>query len=105
MALPNLVCPNCHCPLSVPAAASQTVCPRCASWIDLEASCSGACLSCHVAKKAESTGSCAELASSVPVKIEQSASRRGDHPGKPELSSNKKGPNGLKALLMRVFHV
>lgn len=102
MAYENLICPNCHCPLSVPPSQTQVACPRCGSFLELEARCNGVCLSCHAAKKAQDTGSCADLGTEQVVSIERSSANT-DSAEKD--IKNKEPGAGLKALIKRVFHV
>jgi transcription initiation factor IIE alpha subunit len=43
-----LVCPSCQYPLDPPTGASTGMaCPRCNSWLDIDPSCAGSCISCH----------------------------------------------------------
>jgi len=46
---PNyLVCPRCQCPLDRPlGTATGITCPRCNSWLDIDPSCFGSCITCH----------------------------------------------------------
>lgn len=104
MAYDKLVCPNCSCPLTAPLSASQAqiACPRCETWLDLEARCNGVCLSCHAAKKPENTSSCADLSSQPVERFDKSPD---DNSSGTTNAKNKDGSSGLKALFKRVFHV
>lgn len=87
----NLICPNCKYSLSAPPSQTQVACPRCATWLELEARCNGVCISCHAASKAESTGSCASSASDLAQAVEIESSS----------AAKKDGP--LKSLIKKVF--
>lgn len=102
MSFENLICPQCKYQLQAPASQTQVCCPRCSTWLELEARCNGVCLSCHAAPKAENTGSCADLAAEQIVTIEKNTAKSSANP---EESKNKAGRSGLKALFKRVFHV
>jgi hypothetical protein len=102
MAYEKLICPNCSYQLTASPSQTQVACPRCDTWLELEARCNGVCLSCHALKKAESTGSCADLSAGVPVSIESST---GAKASSPEQLKNKGGAKGLKDLFKKVFNV
>jgi hypothetical protein len=102
MAYENLICPSCSFPLSASPSQTQVACPRCFTWLELEAKCSGVCLSCHASKKAEITGSCAAPGDGVPVSIEGLSSKA---KANENLSKNNSSKETLKALFKRVFNV
>jgi|688.fasta_scaffold1040377_2 hypothetical protein len=89
----NLICPNCKYALSAPPSQTQVACPRCCTWLELEARCNGVCISCHAAKKAADTGTCA---SSSPTADNTQAVQI-------ERSKDTKKPGPLKSLIKKVF--
>jgi hypothetical protein len=103
MAYDNLLCPKCSCPLTASPSSTQVVCPRCSTWLDIDAKCNGVCLSCHAAKKAsDNAGSCADISQGVPVSIQKSTVKNDSTDVETE---NKEHRSGLKALFKRVFNV
>jgi len=102
MAYENLICPSCACPLSASSSQTQIACPRCFTWLELEAKCNGVCLSCHATKKAEVTGTCAEPGDGVVVSIEGLSAKAKENEN---LSKDNSGKETLKALFKRVFNV
>lgn len=102
MAYDKLICPQCSFPLSAAPSQTQVCCPRCSTWLDIEQKCTGACLSCHAAKKAEATGSCADLSDAVPVSIERSSN---SVVSKADPAKSEADKVSLKALIKRLFEV
>lgn len=102
MAYDKLICPNCKYPLTASSSSTQVSCPRCETWLELEARCNGVCLSCHAAKKAENTGSCADMGEQPVTRIEKSNEANSSSATN---TKNKEPGSGLKALFKRVFHV
>ena len=99
MAFDKLLCPQCSCPLTASPSQSQVSCPRCGTFLEIDASCTGACISCHSAAKAASNkGSCATDSEVVSVKIERADSTNSK-------KHKSEDTRGLKGLLKKLFHV
>lgn len=99
MAFDKLICPKCSCPLTAAPSQSQVACPRCGTFLEIDASCTGACISCHSAQLAVSNkGSCASDSDVVSVNIE-----RGN---KTDAKKHKsEDTRGIKGFLKKLFHV
>jgi hypothetical protein len=99
MAFDKLICPQCSCPLTASPSQTQVSCSRCGTFLEIDASCTGACISCHSAAKAASNkGSCTTESDVVSVNIE-----RNDRSDSKKHKS--KDSRGIKGFLKKIFHV
>lgn len=99
MAFDKLICPQCSFPLTASPSQSQLSCPRCSTFLEVNATCSGACISCHSASKAKSNkGSCATESEPVSVNIEAGNCNA-------EKKHKSKDTRGIKGFLKKIFHV
>lgn len=61
----RLICPQCNCPLSPSSGQSTGMhCPRCNTWLDIDAQCKGSCMACHKTLQNDSS-SCVEPVANV----------------------------------------
>ena len=57
----HMVCSQCAFPLErFSGAQTKLLCPRCNTWLDIDPSCGGSCLSCHKTLRKEATITCTE---------------------------------------------
>jgi hypothetical protein len=104
MTVKPLECPQCRCPLTPPAAAATGMtCPRCKTWLEFDASCTGGCMTCFKTKQETPTPCCST--ESTPVSL-------GPAEGTSPSTSKETGRGGVnlvaigwKRLIQRLFAV